>query len=129
MVVEEALYCKERKWDIIAPAENFFSEFDKTYAKYFLETRKRKGIISRSLWETAERGRSLSEIEKKERNPRLLPKVMRGKFKSVIIIFDDKVAIISSLRELSAILIQSKEIRDTMEALFEGLWITAGEYR
>jgi hypothetical protein len=47
---------------------------------------------------------------------------MHGKFKSVIIIFDDKIAIISSIKELTAILIQSQEIHDTFLAMFEGLW-------
>ena len=128
-VIEEAIYCRERKWDIIAPAENFFSEFDKEYAKYFLEARRRKGIVSRSLWEKTENRKPLSEIEKKERNPRLLPSVMYGKFRSVIIIFDDKVAFITSLKELSAILVQSREIRDTLDAIFEGLWTGSKEYR
>jgi HTH-type transcriptional regulator, sugar sensing transcriptional regulator len=122
LVVEEALYCKTRCWDIIAPRENFFSEFDSAYAKYYLKTRESNGIKTRSLWEFSPERRILTAGEIQSRSPRYLPEVMYGKFRSVIIIFDDKVAIISSLKNLSAILIQSEEIKQTMSALFEGLW-------
>jgi sugar-specific transcriptional regulator TrmB len=135
MVVDEALYCKEGKWDIIAPSKNFFSDFDKAYAEYFLKTRKRRKIISRSLWEkrknkkTTPGGRKVTEDVVKERDPRYLPKVMHGRFKSVIILFDDKVAIISSIDKLSAILIQSQEMHETMTAMFEGLWSVSEPYK
>jgi sugar-specific transcriptional regulator TrmB len=128
LVVEEALYCKSRQWDIIAPYDNFFREFTKEYAKYYLSARKQRGIKSRSLWEKKADARALMPEEVKERAPRYLPEVMNGKFKSVIIVFDDKVAFISSLNELSAVLIQSKEMHDTIAAMFEGLWSISRDY-
>ncbi|MCX6744922.1 MAG: MarR family transcriptional regulator [Candidatus Parcubacteria bacterium] len=128
LVVEQALYCKSRHWDIIAPNKNFFSEFDKKYADYFIQTRQDRQITARSLWENNPGRRSLTPEEIKDRNPRYLPQVMEGHFKSVMIIFDDKVAIISSLDELSAILIQSPEIHDLFNAMFEGLWLASKEY-
>ncbi|MFC1598457.1 TrmB family transcriptional regulator [Patescibacteria group bacterium] len=129
LVVEEALYCKSRRWDIIAPPKNFFSDFSQKYAQYFIETRKNKGISTRTLWELDKNRRALSAEEVKFRNPRILPKVMHGKFKSVIIIFDDKVAIISSFKEKTAILMQSKEVNETFAAMFEGLYQSAKEYQ
>jgi|SRR3989339_1995974 len=128
LVVEEALYCRRRHWDIIAPPDNFFSEFDADYARYFIEKRSGKNITARSLWESTSKRRTLTEEEKKQRQPRFLPEVMRGKFKSVIIIFDDKVAIINSVKELSAILIKSTEVHNTFSALFEGLWQVSKDY-
>lgn len=128
MVVEEALYAKSRKWDILAPSKNFFSEFDKAYSDYFMGTRKTRGIKTRSLWEHDPNRRVLTQQDIKDRQPRFLPKDMQGKFGSVFILFDDKVAIISSLNELSAILIQSQEIHNTMAVMFEGLWLTAEPY-
>jgi len=125
LVTEESLYCKSSHWDIIAPVKNFFSEFDKDYSTYFVQTRKRKGITTRSLWEPEQGQKNLTTEALKERNPRILPKIMHGKFKSVINIFDDKVAIISSLQEKSAIIIQSQEFKETMSAIFEGLWLTS----
>jgi sugar-specific transcriptional regulator TrmB len=128
LVVDEALYCKSRKWDIIAPYRNFFSEFDEQYAKYFMKTRKYNEIKARSLWERGKGRRNLSIQDINTRNPRFLPDNMTGKFESVIIIFDDKIAIISYLKELSAILIQSQETHDTFSAMFEGLWSASEDY-
>lgn len=128
-VVEEALYCRSGKWDIIAPKENFFASFDRAYAKYFLETRARRGVIARSLWEKGLPRHVLSEEEIRQRNPRWLPESAQHAFKSLIILFDDKVAIISSYDALTAILIRSEEIHDTFEVLFELLWNGAKPYR
>lgn len=129
LVVEEALYCQSRHWDIIAPAKNFFSEFNAEYARYFIETRKKRNITARSLWEKdfIER-RALTPEEIKQRSPRCLPEIMHGKFKSVIILFDDKIALISSLKEVSAILIKSQEIYNTFLTLFDGLWSVSKDY-
>ncbi len=129
-VVEEALYCKSRTWDILAPKKNFFSEFDKTYSTYFLNTRRARGITARSLWERGaneEDGR-LSHEEVIARNPRYLPKALHGRFESVVILFDQKVAIISSLRSTSAILIDSAEIHRLMQTMFDGLWEVSTPY-
>lgn len=121
-VIDEALYCKSHQWDILSPAKNFFSEYDKQYAEYFMTTRERHTITSRSLWEAKVGSRELTAADIAARNPRYLPRVMHGQFDSVVILFDDKVAIISSLKELSAILITSKEINKLFSAMFEGLW-------
>jgi sugar-specific transcriptional regulator TrmB len=128
-VIDTALYAKKRQWDIIAPPSNFLSETSPEYARYYLETRKKRGITSRSLWEKKEGGRKLTPEELKERHPRFLPKVMRGQFQSLIIIFDDKVAIISSLKNASAILITSQEINKTFKTMFEGLWHSSEPYK
>jgi hypothetical protein len=121
LVVEKALYCQSRQWKIIAPAKNFFSDFDENYARYFLKTRRANGVKAQSLWEFKPGRRILSAEEIKERNPRYLPKTMHGKFQSVVIVFDDKVAFISSMKNLSAVLIQSREINETLAAIFSGL--------
>jgi sugar-specific transcriptional regulator TrmB len=126
-VVEEALYCRSRHWEIIAPKENFFAQFDRDYARYFLESRERRGIVARSLWEKGLPRHALSA--KELRDPRWLPNSMKGAFKSLLILFDDKVAIISSYDALSAILISSVEIHTTFKAMFEALWLTSEPYR
>jgi sugar-specific transcriptional regulator TrmB len=128
-VVEEALYCRSRRWEIIAPKENFFAQFDKDYARYFLETRQRRGISARSLWEKGLPRHALSEQEQRMRDPRWLPDAVKGAFKSLLILFDDKVAIISSYDALSAILIRSEEVHATFKAMFEALWLKAEPYR
>lgn len=128
-VIDIALFCKVPKWDILSPKKNFFSEFDNRYSIYYLNTRRRHKITSRSLWEKVEGGRPLTKTEIIERQPRYLPKVMLGKFASTVIIFDDKVAIISSLKSLSAVLITSTELHDFFKAIFEGLWSISTPYK
>ncbi len=127
-VVEEAIYCRSGHWDILAPRKNFFSAFDKAYADYFLAARKSHGITARSLWEEDPNRRVLSASEIRERQPRILPSSMHGKFQDVIILFDDKVALISSLETATAIMIQSKEVSATMSAVFDGLWEASKPY-
>lgn len=130
-VVEEALYCKSRTWDILAPKKNFFSDFDKGYSRYYLETRQARKIVTRSLWErgTAESQRRLSPAEIAERNPRYLPEHMYGRFQSVLILFDQKVAIISSLQTTSAIVIDLPEVHRLMAAMYDGLWEISKPYQ
>lgn len=128
LAVEEALYCRTRKWDIIAPRRNFFSDFDAAYARYFLQARRGRGIIVRSLWEFDPSRRVLTAEEMRQRDPRILPEIMHGAFSSVIILFDDAVAIIMSAENLSAIVVHSPEIRQTIGAMFEGLWSVSEPY-
>lgn len=129
-VVEMALYCRKPEWRIIAPVENFFSEFDKDYARYYVTTRKRHGITSKTLWEKPKvQGRILTPEEIAEREPRYLPDAMQGSFKSTTILFDNKVALITSLDEQSAVLIESAELSTTFGALFEGLWQSSTPYQ
>lgn len=125
MVVEEALYCKSRHWDILAPRKNFFSEFDAEYAAYYLGARKRRRITSRSLWEKPTGKRAVSREVIVERQPRYLPEIMSGRFQSVMILFDNKVVFISSYKSLSAIVIQSEEMHQFLLAMFDGLWSQA----
>lgn len=127
-VVDEALYCKVAKWDILAPKVNFFSQFDAAYAGYFMKTRASRKIVARSLWEATVGSRALSAHDLAIRQPRYLPPVMYGKFDSVVILFDQKVAIISSVNELSAVLIDSPEIHKLFKAMFEGLWSVSLEH-
>ena len=130
-VLEQALYCRKRSWDILAPRDNFLAQVDSDYSKYFMAARKRRDITARSLWEREFRaqGKPLTKKEIEQRNPRYLPEAMNGSFKSLMILFDDKVAIISSLDELSAVLIESKELSGFFASLFEGLWSVGDEYQ
>lgn len=128
-VMDIAFYCRSRKWDIIAPYKNFLREYDKEYAQRYLNARKYHGITSRTLWEDGMRpDRKLTPEEIHERNPRLMPWAMHGKFKSMMFLFDDKVAIFSSLDKLSAILITSKEIHSLFSAMFEAIWEFSESY-
>lgn len=128
MVMDIAFYCKSRHWDVIAPIKNFLREYDKEYAARYLNARKYHGITSRVLWEFYPGGRELTPEEVEERNPRFMPAAMQGKFKSMLFLFDDKIAMFSSFEGLSAILITSKELHAMFLAMYEGLWEVSERY-
>lgn len=128
-VIDMALYCKKPEWRVIAPVDNFLRQFDNNYAKYYVITRKRHGIKSKTLWEQPDpNGRPLTRQEIADRQPRYLPEVMRGQFTATTILFDNKIAIITSLQDQSAVLIESDEISALFGALFEGLWVSSTPY-
>lgn len=129
MVLDIAFYCKSKHWDIIAPTKNFLREYDKEYAKRYLNARKNYGITARTLWEFLPGARELTEEEIQERNPRFMPVEMQGKFRSMMIIFDNKIAIFSSFEKLSAILITSTELSQMFGGIFESLWEFSERYK
>ncbi len=128
MVVDMACYCKSKKWNIIAPYQNFLRDYDSEYAQNYLRARKNHGITSRTLWELTPQKRPMTAQELKDRNPRIMPESMLGKFKSMIILFDDKVAVFSSYEKKTAILITSKEIHAMYMAMFEAIWEISTKY-
>lgn len=128
-VFDLALYSKSKHWDIIAPVHNFLREYDPAYAAYYLNARKYHGIKSRTLWEPWPDGRKVTPEERRERNPRLMPDSMQGKFTSMMILFDDKVAVISHLKDAFAVVITSKEVHTMLSAMFESLWVVSKEYK
>lgn len=128
MVLDVAFYCKSKKWDIIAPIQNFLREYDKEYAERYKNARKYHDITARTLWEFTSGTRELSPDEIEARNPRYMPAVMQGRFKSMMILFDNKVAIFSSYENLSAVLITSKDVHSLFQAMFDGLWEVSEGY-
>lgn len=127
-VVDMALFCKQPYWKIIAPSENIFTQLDERYAKYYVVTRKRHGIKSQTLWEKPSNGRPLTKQEIQARQPRYLPASTHGTFTATTIIFDNKVAILTSVEEQSAILIESKEVNNLFSAMFNSLWEVSTPY-
>ena len=123
--VDRALYCKSREWRIIAPRSNFFSQVEPDYAKYFMETRRSRGIKARSLWEQSADDGSVSLHDLLQRHPRYLPLELSGRFQSVIIIFDDKALFVSSADNPTAVIVGSKELIGTLSVMHDGLWSLA----
>lgn len=126
--VDKALYCKERKWRIIAPRSNIFSQMPEEYANYFMRTRTERNIQSKTLWESGLKSAARLDLQQLlMRRPRYLDESMTGKFKATIIQFDDKVLFIHSIEHKSAVLIASAEITQTFSIMFDGLWETSNK--
>jgi sugar-specific transcriptional regulator TrmB len=128
LLFEEALYCKERRWDIVAPSQNVLRQVEKRYAEYVYEAQRERGIRLRTLWENKAHATPHSPEEIRRRNIRLMPKVMTGRFSCLVILFDDACAIFSPLEQSSATLLRSKEIHSTFRAIFDGLWELSTPY-
>lgn len=124
-LIDIALYCRTKRWDIIAPKDNFIASSDAAYIQYFKKTREAQGIVSRSLWEQKLGRGELNLHDIISRKPRYLPQEYIGRFKSMMILFDDSVAMISSYKQQEGLLIECSEYYDLLKILFEGLWIKA----
>ena len=121
--VDKALYARERKWRIIAPRSNIFSQLPDEYAKYFMNTRAERGIQAKTLWEANDRHRANLSLEQLlMRRPRYLNDSITGQFSATIIQFDNKVLFIHSIKHKSAAMITSDEIAQTFSLMFDGLW-------
>ena len=120
---DKALYARERKWRIIAPKSNIFSQLPDEYAKYFMNTRAERSIQAKTLWESDDRHRTGLSLEQLlMRRPRYLDGSMIGQFSATIIQFDNKVLFIHSIKHKSAVIITSDEIAQTFSVMFDGLW-------
>jgi len=128
MVMDIAFYCKSKRWNVIAPFHNFVRDSGPEFAQKYMRARKTHRITSRVLWERVPGARKQTPQEIKERNPRYMPASMHGKFQSMIMLFDDKIAIFSSVETLSAILITSKELHAMFLAMYEAIWDVSKKY-
>jgi sugar-specific transcriptional regulator TrmB len=124
-IIDTALDCVTPEWRIIAPRENFLSEYDRTFARYFMAKRNARRIKAKTLWEAPRHhsaSASLNQLELLHRNPRYLDAKYMDQFNATIILFDDSIAYISSLSTLEGILITSREMSAMMRVMFDALW-------
>jgi sugar-specific transcriptional regulator TrmB len=124
-LIDQALHCKGRHWDILAPRQNFIAESDPAYINHFKRVRKERAIQSCTLWEGKWEEGTISLADVMHRKPRYLPHAYDGRFKAMMIIFDKKVAFIGSYQQQEAILIESPEVVELQTMLFEALWAQA----
>lgn len=124
-LIDKALYCSSHHWDIVAPRQNFIAESDEAYIRHFKQVRKQQNIQSCTLWEGKWEQGKISLADVMHRKPRYLPREYDGRFKAMMILFDKKVAFIGSYAQQEALLIESKEIHDFQQMLFEALWAQA----
>jgi sugar-specific transcriptional regulator TrmB len=122
IALDKAFKCTSKKWDILAPKYNIFTDSNEDFAEYYLSRRKKYKITSRTLWETPKKEKhGIKESILKERGPRYLPKDIKD-FSAITILFDASVLFISSHNELTAIVINSKSIHSALSMQFEALY-------
>jgi sugar-specific transcriptional regulator TrmB len=128
-VVMDMLYCKDGQIKSVVPSDNFFWQVGEEFVEHFVSERRKRRIKTRNLWcAPIEKGlvkeyyEGLSEI-------RILPSIMRDKFMTTVFLYDDKTLYVSSKKNSYCILITSKEHNETMQAWFEGLWLSSKPHR
>jgi len=127
-IVMESLYCKSKKIETIIPKQNFFIELGEAFAKKYVGERIQREITTRNLWTFKTTKEIFSRYYTGKSDVRLLPKSMHEIFTTSILIYDDTVLYLSSLKNSYCVKIVSKEQAETMRALFTGLWSASTPY-
>lgn len=128
-VVMDAMYTKNKHIDIIAPQYNFFWGVGEEFLIKYISERRQRNITTRNMWEAEVVRDDFEDYYGTMSEIKILPEVMKGKFKTTIFLFDDKTLYVSSYENPYAILVTSLEHNETMSALFDGLWITAKNHK
>lgn len=120
--IEAALRCSSRRWHIIASRKNFLYYTSKSYKKYYLEERRRRGITAKTLWEPSDEFGTVSVEDVFYRNPRLLPEEFHGTFNSLVILYDDTTLVIDPYDQKTAHAIHNPTSTHLLRLLHEFAW-------
>jgi sugar-specific transcriptional regulator TrmB len=123
--IMEMLYCKSKKINSIVPKQNFFWQIGQDFVELFIEERIKRNIKTQNLWEAPVNKSLIKKYYEGYSQVKILPEVMHGKFQTSIFIYDDRTLYVSSKNNSYCVLITSKEHTDTMQALFDGLWVSS----
>lgn len=121
-IVFDSLYCKSKHIRSLAPIGNFFFQVGEEFATRYVTERKDRGITTENLWEELLHPEILQKSYDGYSEIRIVPKDMRGKFKTTMFLYDDKVMYVSSAESNYAVIFQSEEHSLLMNTIFEGIW-------
>lgn len=124
-MLELALRCKIRQWQIIAPHANALRFMPKDYTAYFKRVRQEREIVSQTLWEPATKGQKVPLRDVLMRKPRYVPSDIGKNIPSIMLAFDDMLLIIDGTTNPTAALIQNPSITATFKLIFEMAWRSA----
>lgn len=120
--IEQAFRCDSKRWHIIASRDNFLYHMSKQYKKYYLDERKRRGIVAKTLWEPTDSFSKPNLEDVFYRNPRKLPEAFRGSFSSLVILYDDTTLIVDSYQQKTAHAVHNPTSTTLMRLMHEALW-------
>jgi len=122
-VFEDTLKCRDKKIRQIVRVKDFIEVVGKSYSESYIQRRSERAITSYALHPaTGDIYNAIygEESARFKRYVRYLPADMF--YASMIMIYDHKVAMISTKAENFAFIIDSKEFSNTLGAYFEFLW-------
>lgn len=122
-IYEETLKCQEKVILQAVSIRDFIASVGEEYSKNYIERRARRKILARALHATS--GDLIENpygIESKKylRETRYLPPEMFAT--AMMMIYDHKVALMSTKKECFGFIIESAEFSQTMKNWFEVLW-------
>jgi sugar-specific transcriptional regulator TrmB len=122
-MLELALRCRSRKWQIIAPRANALSFMPAEYTSYFKRVRKERQIESESLWELSSK-KDIPLMDVLMRKPRYVPEELGRTIPSLMLAFDDSLLILDmdDNKSPSAVLIHNRSMTKTFQIIFEMAW-------
>jgi len=121
-LIDNALFCRNRNWLIIAPKDNALAHMPKSYTEYFKRTRRERQIQSQTLWSETDKQDHLGLYDLIMRKPRYIPKDIAKDVPSLILAFDDSLLIIDGTNQPTAIMITSPSVARTFKLIFELAW-------
>jgi len=128
-VVRDTLNCQEKIIRNLPSTQDALEFLGKDFLSHYIEQRVAKKIKVRSLRPQGKESNNWylrADNEEIMREVRFLPD--GASFNVLCMVYDCKVAIISSKKEKFGLLIESKEFSDLMKALFDLSWETATKH-
>ncbi|MBA3047869.1 hypothetical protein KKC83_00260 [Patescibacteria group bacterium] len=120
-VWDEIFAYSGKSWLSIARMETFVKFSGEDYLEEILKKKTKLGFISRAINENSPWARKMQSRDRKDnRNTRLMPKEFV--FPSTEIIFGDKIAMFSTAKENTILVIESQDFAQTHRVYFEMLW-------
>ncbi len=120
-LLELALRCKTRKWQIIAAKDNPIRFMPKNYTTYFKNVRNERQIESLSLWDSQGK-RSVGLHDLLMRKPRYVPTNVSTKIPGLLLAYDDSLLMLEGKSSPQAVLIENTAIAQTFRIIFEMAW-------
>ncbi|MFH1291821.1 MAG: helix-turn-helix domain-containing protein [bacterium] len=104
----------------ITDAEQMMATMDEKYMWNWAVRRANKDITYQAIIKEGKKGKMAKKLDKKQKRETKLVKDV--KFSTEILIFDNKVAMMSYKKPYSATIIEDIAVADTMRAMWKGWW-------
>ena len=121
-LLEAALRCKSRQWNIIAPKDNALSYLPVEYLSYFKRVRRERQIQSQTLWESSRSDEQISLYDVLMRKPRYVPSGLQADIPSLMLAYDDSLLILDGTTHPTGVVISAPTVVATFGLLFEMAW-------
>ena len=121
-LLELALRCRSRQWQIIAPHKNALRFMGRDYTEYFKRVRSERQIVSQTLWGAASKDQQLALKDVLMRKPRYVPADVAKEIPTLLLAFDDSLLVIEGTTNPKVALIQGRAVTQTYQLTFELAW-------